>query len=171
MSFHRGLLDQAAHLCKKEPKRPQQASLRRAVSTAYYALFHLLVGAACERFIPGQSPERGALRHVLRRAFVHADMKRISTSFAGGTLPDDWKTVSGAAIVPHDLRTVANAFVELQEARYEADYDLRRGFTRQEAVDLVAQCEAAFVAWTRCRKSHLADTYLVALLVNKLVKR
>jgi hypothetical protein len=42
MAFPNDLLEQALHLANREPKRPKQASLRRAVSTAYYALFHLL---------------------------------------------------------------------------------------------------------------------------------
>jgi len=37
------LLAQAKHLASKEPKRPRQASLRRAISGAYYALYHLLM--------------------------------------------------------------------------------------------------------------------------------
>ena len=43
MRLPEGLLEQAQHLVKREPKRPKQASLRRAISTAYYALFHLLI--------------------------------------------------------------------------------------------------------------------------------
>ena len=46
MSLHGDLLDQASRLAVQEPRRPRQASLRRAVSAAYYALFHLLVDAA-----------------------------------------------------------------------------------------------------------------------------
>ena len=38
MSLHQDLLAQARHLLRKEPRRPKQASLRRAVSAAYYAL-------------------------------------------------------------------------------------------------------------------------------------
>jgi len=37
MSLHADLLAQAEYLAKKEPKRPRQASLRRAISAAYYA--------------------------------------------------------------------------------------------------------------------------------------
>jgi hypothetical protein len=37
------LLQQANHLATYEGANPSQASLRRAVSTAYYALFHLLI--------------------------------------------------------------------------------------------------------------------------------
>ena len=46
MRLPEGLLEQAQHLVKREPKRPKQASLRRAISTAYYALFHLLISEA-----------------------------------------------------------------------------------------------------------------------------
>jgi hypothetical protein len=38
MSFADDLLEQAYHLANRESKKPKQASLRRAVSTAYYAL-------------------------------------------------------------------------------------------------------------------------------------
>jgi hypothetical protein len=44
MSLQGDLLEQARHLAKRERRRPKQASLRRAISTAYYyALIHLLV--------------------------------------------------------------------------------------------------------------------------------
>ena len=38
MSFHAELLKQAHFLARKEPKKPVQASLRRSISTSYYAL-------------------------------------------------------------------------------------------------------------------------------------
>lgn len=37
-------LEQAHHLATREKQKPKQASLRRTVSAAYYALFHLLCG-------------------------------------------------------------------------------------------------------------------------------
>ena len=43
MAFADDLLKQAFLLLNKEPRTPTQASLRRSVSTAYYALFHLLI--------------------------------------------------------------------------------------------------------------------------------
>jgi hypothetical protein len=47
MSFADQLHLQAYHLVGKDhPNPPEEASLRRAVSTAYYALFHLLIGDA-----------------------------------------------------------------------------------------------------------------------------
>lgn len=43
MAFADDLLEQAYHLANLDSGEPKQASLRRAVSTAYYALFHLLI--------------------------------------------------------------------------------------------------------------------------------
>ena len=45
-AYHDDLLAQALSLVHKEPRNPKQASLRRAVSAAYYALFHLLISEA-----------------------------------------------------------------------------------------------------------------------------
>jgi hypothetical protein len=46
MSLPADLLAQARRLVSLDPRRPRQASLRRAISTAYYALFHLLISEA-----------------------------------------------------------------------------------------------------------------------------
>ena len=166
MSLPKDLLDQADHLVKKEPKRPKQASLRRAVSAAYYALFHLLTEAAARRLIPGTGGDREALRVILRRAFGHGEMAAISKSFRSGSPPARWQDVLGVTGLTADVRKVADAFVDLQEARHEADYDAGRAYTRQEARELVRRTEEAFKAWKRAWKTHAGDTYLVALLVN-----
>ena len=41
MAYHHELLEQANELARKN--NPNQADLRRSVSSAYYALFHLLI--------------------------------------------------------------------------------------------------------------------------------
>ncbi len=73
MSFHADLLEQARHLLRREPRRPKQASLRRAVSAAYYALFHLLVHESSQRLISGTAQAR--LRALTARAFEHGAMR------------------------------------------------------------------------------------------------
>ncbi len=46
MAFPDDLLELAQDLLNLHPESSHQASLRRAVSTAYYALFHLLISEA-----------------------------------------------------------------------------------------------------------------------------
>jgi hypothetical protein len=81
------LIEQARDLAAHDALgAPRQANLRRAVSTAYYALFHFLVHEAC-RFFVGAQPAQSTLRGVLARSFDHTAMKKAATSFASGNLP------------------------------------------------------------------------------------
>ena len=78
MTLPRDLLDQAAHLAARESKRPRQASLRRAVSAAYYALFHLLIAEGAKQLSP---PKPEGLRLLTQRAYNHGDMRQVCLSF------------------------------------------------------------------------------------------
>jgi hypothetical protein len=69
MAFAADLLEQAYHLANLESGEPKQASLRRAVSTAYYALFHLLIDEAVGNW--GVARQRS----ILARTFDHGKMK------------------------------------------------------------------------------------------------
>jgi hypothetical protein len=80
MALADDLLEQANHLANHEPKRPRQASLRQAVSTAYYSLFHLLISSAISQW---KSPRQ---RAQMARGFEHTAMKDASKKIAGTTL-------------------------------------------------------------------------------------
>jgi hypothetical protein len=168
MSYHADLLHQAQSLATREPRRPRQASLRRAVSASYYALFHLLIEAATHRLLAGRQREH--LRIILGRAFMHSKMKATAASFASGSVSRKLKPALGTLPVQPELSNVANAFVDLQQARHEADYDLSRRFTRQETMDLVTQSSDAFRDWQTVRGSTQADVFLVGLLVEHFIQ-
>lgn len=162
MSLHDDLLRQARQLAVKEPRRPLQASLRRAVSASYYALFHLLVDDATRLMLAGR--DRTALRHCLARAFGHAAMRQVAQQFSNDSVsPKLSPGLDGRALQPELLR-VAGALVELQEARHKADYDTARRFTRREVLDFVERAEQAFADWHGVRGSIQADTFLTGLL-------
>lgn len=119
----RDLLAQARDLATRDPLKPKQASLRRAVSTAYYALFHLLVTAASQSLGRGSAP----LSRLLARAFDHSEMEKACGTFAaGGAMPQAVTGAYGPIVVPPELRRVAQAFRDLQEARHDADYGTLR---------------------------------------------
>lgn len=170
MSLHGDLLEQAKHLAKKESKRPRQASLRRAVLAAYYALFHRLIDAS-SRFVV-RSANREALRFAATRAFDHGEMKKAASSFASGTLPTLLQpTVPTPPGVPPELKRLAHAFIELQQARHEADYDLTRAFTRRDALDFVDRAGQAFSDWETVDGSPAGDAFMVALLLRSKLDR
>jgi uncharacterized protein (UPF0332 family) len=168
VSLHGDLLDQARHLARREPKKPKQASLRRAVSAAYYAVFHLLIDAASRFTVRGSG--RTQLRLAVSRAFDHGEMKSAASSFANGNLPSVLQSVVPNG-TPPALERVCEAFIDLQQARHEADYDLMRTFTRREVQDVVERAERAFEDWKSVAGSSAADAYLVALLLRKRLNR
>src|SRR5688500_10448755 len=118
MSLHADLLEQAGNLARLDPTRPKQVNLRRAVSSAYYALFHLLTSESAALYAA-----EFALAARIGRTHNHGDMRKVSAQFGGNKLPRAIQP-SGAYTTPPDLKVVADAFVRLQQLRHEADYDL-----------------------------------------------
>ena len=162
MSDARDLLAQARRLVHSDPRRPRQTSLRSAVYSAYYALFHLLVGEAVRVVIPGKAGQVRHLRRTLSRCFEHRTMASAARAFAGQG-KSAW--VGNAGAIPPELAEVARTFVDLQEARHLADYDkLGPRFTRSASIARVAQCERAFTAWASVRSTTAARAFLLALL-------
>jgi uncharacterized protein (UPF0332 family) len=158
VAYHDDLLAQALGLVHREPKNPKQASLRRAVSTAYYALFHLLISEAVANW------NRVPLRAALERAFDHGVMKaaanRIQDARRFPFTGEDPRIVAS-------LRAVAKTFAELQEKRHIADYDNATFWTRTEALAWVKSAEQAFATWKSIRREEIAQAFLVALIVKK----
>ena len=155
MPFAEDLLKQSFLLLNKEPKTPTQASLRRSVSTAYYALFHLLIQDASANW------SRSDTRDYLARAFEHKTMKEASTRAENATYDS-----SVAPQVVARLRSVARAFRELQFQRHLADYSNATKWDRVKASSKVNQCKTAFSDWKAIRNEYVAQRYLVSLLSN-----
>lgn len=154
------LLAQARYLSNKEPKRPKQASLRRSISTAYYALFHLLSQEAANRVAPN-SPS--SLNNVVRRTLTHGDMKNASAGISGPRPHSHFVGLISNPIAP-ELRAVASAFVNLQGQRHVADYDLSVRISRTTARSAVATAEDAFLNWKLVRNTPDANVLLTAML-------
>lgn len=161
-------MKQARFLAQKEPKKPTQASLRRSVSASYYALFHLLVDEATKLMLSGNAHR--PLRDCLSRAFHHAAMKQIAVQFTNRSVSPKLAPGFNQAPFQKELIAVASSFVQLQEARHEADYNRSPRFTRREALDLADLTDQAFRDWGRVRGSLQADTFLTGLLTHKLMQ-
>ena len=162
MALAEDLLEQARHLANRERRRPKQASLRRAVSAAYYALFHLLAREAGRLVVPGSLP--ADLRHLVVRAHNHGEMKRAAKGWITGVgaLPRELQSVVPS--FPEGLNDVAASFVALQELRHEADYNTAATFGREEVLRAVERAERAFDRRNAIRKNPVAATFLLSLL-------
>lgn len=159
MSFADDLLEQAYHLANKERKNPKQASLRRAVWTAYYALFHLLIDEAVGNWSIVRQ------RSILARTFDHGKMKSVCAdlvkSFYG----------SGSPLLALQLKNVASTFVELQHERHTADYDSAFNWSRSDAIEVLDLASAAFSDWRAIRSQDAAQDYLLQLFLPKLPRQ
>ena len=160
MALPNDLLEQAKHLAKRETKRPRQASLRRAVSTAYYALFHLLISQAALNW------KRAAQRNRFARFFEHGKMKSASEK-----QQQEIKTYLKSNPVPspelecaNQLYSVAETFIRSQQLRHRADYDNSKKWTRSEVLTLVGLVERAFRSWHGIRDEPAAQDFLLSLL-------
>ena len=159
MAFAEDLLKQAFLLLNKDSKNPTQASLRRSVSTAYYALFHLLIQEASANW------SRAETRDYLARAFDHRTMKQACTWAENATYDATYDATLSPQVITK-LRSVARAFRELQLQRHLADYSNATKWDRIKASAKVDQAKTAFHDWKSIRDEFVAQKYLVSLLSN-----
>jgi hypothetical protein len=160
MAYHDDLLSQAIQLVHENPADPRQASLRRAVSSAYYAVFHMLIAESTSNWI------RPDLQKALGRAFDHGVMKTASKAIANSTafpfLRENASTVAA-------LRFVGLTFSQLQEQRHFADYNLIEDLDKMDALSQVVSAQKLFTTWQSIRNEQIAQAYLVSLVVKHRV--
>ena len=161
------LLAHARFLSKLDPRATSQANIRRAISAAYYAVFHLLSGAVAEQVSPGFPP---GLRERTQRVLGHSQMLNVAKAFSqqgknkvdclpkGFVLP---------APISQELASVSNGFKDLQEARHTADYDVLKQYNPGDELALVQQAEKIFRDWSTEKSSQNAAVFLAALIFGK----
>jgi hypothetical protein len=153
------LISQAEFLVRNADSN--EANVRRAVSSAYYALFHLLVRDAVMNWKYADHRSR------LARTFDHKRMKDASTAILkeiGNARNLESADSNPEQVFRLKLSTVAQAFVDLQQARHKTDYDIAEPFQPLDAAVDVAQAGLAFRTWAEVRDEPLAQGYLYSML-------
>jgi len=156
MPFPDDLLVLAHELVGQASADPTQARLRRAVSTAYYAVFHLLIDEAVSKW----AIERQ--RSVLARTFDHRKMKGIC---------DDVLQRARSSGHMDGLSVVAENFIELQQHRHTADYDNAKQWSHSDVMNVIALAEDAFVVWRAICGENASQDYLLRLFLPKVPPR
>ncbi|MCB9542264.1 MAG: hypothetical protein H6703_07445 [Myxococcales bacterium] len=184
MPLSHEFLDLAARLVALDPRPPRVITLRRAVSAAYYGVFHRLVGDAITSTLGPtppvatdnpDNPMRLRIDHRVSRWFTHTRMKTVSGWFrqpARAPRPIQGMLTAGAdSFVPPSLQLVAKYFVDLQLARHAADYDPAHRLTRIEAHQFVAKAKDAFTLCDQLAGHAMYRLYLLLLLTGDEVAR
>jgi len=144
------LLEAAELLAPREapPGRPPYTAHRRAVSTAYYAVFHAITDRVVKA--PFTEADTSFLRKV-RRWIGHNDIRTVATwveqleGTSKGSPPPHIEALlaprDGESHVDNDTLTISEGFLELNEKREEADYDHDAVFTRPDTLDHLARAK------------------------------
>lgn len=124
------LLGTARRLAKASPQKPRQSDLKRAISTAYYALFHAMARNAADMLVGTGAARADKAWSQAYRALDHGLSKTACSQFRGLGFPPG-------------LCSCGDAFVQLQQARHDADYDPNHKVNRAGALAMIALAEAA----------------------------
>ena len=111
---------------------PINDELRKAISCAYYALFHALCNCVAEQWIGFDEELRGSDAWVLAyRLLEHGKIKAACIK------------ISNSKIIPQELKTVAQVFLIVQSMRHRADYDPRSRFSLVGTLEAINSVEEA----------------------------
>jgi len=156
------LLEQARHLARRERTRPRQASLRRALSTAYYALFHFLIREAVRQIGHNLSEENFNRAY---RWFDHGAMYRVARGCSQETvrIPNSKEVLIQDN--PRGIQFIAQHFADLQELRHLADYDPGAIFVRADVLAMTDRVATTFLLWPAVKNSPEVNAFLLSLLL------
>jgi uncharacterized protein (UPF0332 family) len=153
LSLSRDLLATAEKLAKASKGKPKRADLRRAVSSAYYALFHAIAEDAANLLV-------GVRVNALDKAWAQA-----YRALEHGAAKNACKEVRNLGF-PTELAVVAELFISLQEKRHSADYDPMLTLSRADAMEWISLATTAIEALSKADRGHRK-----AFAVHVLMKR
>jgi len=144
--------------------QPRNADLRRAVSAAYYALYHHVVGLAVNHAIPDGKPAEQA---ELSRLFTHAAVKTVCEQITSARPPPASRAnLLGPLKTNVALRDAALAFVPLQQARHDADYNHQAAFSRAGVLTLVDSARDAIKKLDLVTGTRDGQTFLALIMLE-----
>lgn len=137
------LLQQAAGLLALYPgRKPRQTELRRAISAAYYGVFHFVLEQAADTYVGAKhaaTPQYG----LAYRSISDAWLRNLCTDVAKPNPPAKLKPFLPENGLSEDLRKFAVAVAELQEKRHGADYAPADRFGRGDELAAIERARSA----------------------------
>jgi len=126
------LLEQAENLILTQPTgAPRQADLRRAISTAYYGVFHFVMAAAAD-LVLGKTAPKDDLYARVYRSLNHRELKDRS---------NDLRAIGGK------IKAFIDAVISLQKDRHDADYSPLYRVSKSDALAKVTLARSAIVSF------------------------
>jgi hypothetical protein len=121
---------------------PRQADVRRAISAAYYGIFHAIVTAAADEFI-GRSNKARRRYGLVYRSVSHTELRKLCEEVQKPTLAQKYRSYEPRGGFGPNITAFAAAVVELQEKRHAAEYDPMIRVSRSDAILAIETARAA----------------------------
>lgn len=136
------LIEQARDLAHHQSGagRPRALWLRRAVSAAYYGVFHAVAASLTAQMLPSGTQQE---RLRLGRSLEHMALKDVCQWVTGkpGAGKTHVQPIVAALQADADIRQLADIVFRLQEARHLADYDHLSAFGKASVLTLINEAE------------------------------
>jgi hypothetical protein len=101
---------------------PRQVDLRRAISSAYYGVFHFVLAAATDQFVGVTKRNTGEYGRVYRST-DHRQLRELCEEVRKPNLSAKYAGHQPRTGFGPNIAAFGAAFIELQEKRHSADYD------------------------------------------------
>lgn len=154
------LLQQADMLAVPQGGEPDQTDLRRAISAAYYAVFHFLMTTAADLVIG--SDKRSTAQYALAyRSVDHMRLKTVCTQLRG-QVPDNVRPYAPAHGFGEiaDFARLAGNLVELRNL---SDYDPSQEFTLDAVRTAIGEARKA-IQHFQAADAEQREAFLILLL-------
>jgi hypothetical protein len=128
------LFEQASNLIASSATgRPRQVDLRRAISAAYYGVFHAVLTAAADQAV---GSVRRASEHygLVYRSVSHRGLRELCQEVQKPVPSARYRRYQPVGGFSRNVRTFAAGLVQLQDARHSADYDPLVTLKRSDAL-------------------------------------
>ncbi|MGY4304229.1 hypothetical protein ACVIJ6_001472 [Bradyrhizobium sp. USDA 4369] len=156
------LFGQAEQLILPTVGPPRQVNIRRAISAAYYGLFHATLTAAADQFI-GASKRTTNLYALVYRTVDHRGLRVLCEEVKKSSRSSRYLPYEPSGGFGAQITAFAVAALELQEKRHEADYNPMIRMRSLDAQLAIAAARAALTGFEAAAKPS-REAFLTLLL-------
>jgi len=147
------LFEQATRLVEPPPAGPpRQVDIRRAISSAYYGVFHATLAAAADEFV-GVTQRSTSRYGLVYRSVDHKSLRELCAEVRKPTLSAKYVRYQPQGGFGPDIPVFAAAFLELQEKRHAADYDPLIRVRTSDALLAIGTARSALVRFAQASAS------------------
>jgi hypothetical protein len=162
------LLEQAERLLEPRgsPVVIRQADRRRAISAAYYAVFHCTLTAVADQFV-GRADRKTARYALSYRSIDHSKLERLCKVAKRAQIDrnSEYAKFISADSFGENIRNFASLLLELKEKRSSADYDPSHWVKIADARNAISSARSAIEQFENAQSAEMM-TFLTLLVFH-----